>query len=169
MSSLFREMPGDAWESVPLEVLSQMIPAVRLVRFGTGADAGVALLARNQAHVSVNGQPIAGGLHVLRHRDEVLLGRQRFWFSAESTPVVTVYQLREGERRPTCPVCRGQVKDGEQAVRCPGCDRWFHQIDNAEGRRKTCWTYAATCRFCRHPTSLSGERAWHPGQEENNG
>src|SRR5262249_50821649 len=123
MSSLFRERPSDGWESISLDALTQDVPDVRLVRFGAGAEAGFGLLARTGAHVRVTGLPIAGGLHVLRHRDEVLLGRQRFWFSAESTPVVTTFQLREGERRPTCPVCRGPVKDGEQAVRCPGCDR----------------------------------------------
>lgn len=160
MSSLFRAQPDHSWESVPLESLNLGCPDVRLVRFGSGAEAGVALLAKPTARIRVNGLTIAGGLHVLNHRDELLVGRDRYCYSADATPVVTVFQLREGQRRPTCPVCRGQLKDGDQAVSCPRCERWFHQLD-----RKTCWTYKPTC-LCQHPTALNGATAWHPAQEE---
>jgi hypothetical protein len=138
-----------------------------IVRFGKGAEGGVALLAGPGVEVRVNGLPLVGGLRVLEHRDELLIDGQRYCFSAQSTPVVTTFHLQDGARRPTCPVCRGPLRDGEHAVHCPGCARWYHQIEPAEEHRgRTCWTYAATCRFCQHPTSLDGEAGWTPEKEE---
>jgi hypothetical protein len=166
MSSLWTQAET-VWHALSLDTeLSG--GAVRLARFGTGPDAGVALLARPEAEVRINGLPILGGLAILQHRDELLIGGRRFCFSAESTPLVTRFHLSEGARRPACPVCRGALQDEEEAVQCPGCGRWFHQIEASEGKRaRACWTYAATCRFCRHPTSLNGDTAWRPEQEEN--
>lgn len=169
MSSLWREVPGSDWESVPVcaDGLDLAHGTVRLVRFGEGAEGGVALLARPGIHVRVNGLPVLGGLAVLQHRDEVLIETERFCFSAQTRPVVTAFCLEAGTRRPTCPVCRGAINDGDAAVRCPSCGRWYHQVEAGEGSRaRTCWTYAATCRFDQHPTSLSGEVSWHPEQEE---
>jgi hypothetical protein len=104
---------------------------------------------------------------VLEHRDEVLVGRRRFYFSNESTPAVVIFRVQPGVRPVTCPVCRGPIKDGEQAVQCPGCGRWFHQLEPAEGKpARRCWTFAAGCRICSHPTALTGEPAWRPEKEE---
>lgn len=168
MSSLWREVPG-AWEAVPVcaDGLDLSAGGVRLVRFGEGAEGGVALLSRPGVHVRINGLPILGGLAVLQHRDEILIDTNRFCFSAQTRPAVVGFHLEAGARRPTCPVCRGAIHDDELAVRCPGCGRWYHQVEAGDGRRaRTCWTYAATCRFDQHPTSLSGEAAWRPEQEE---
>jgi hypothetical protein len=168
MSSLWKEISGATWEATPLnEELDLAAGSVRLVRFGEGAEGGVALLVQPGVYVRVNGLPILGGLCILQHRDEVLVDSQRVYFSSESTPLVMAFRLEAGARRPTCPVCRGPVGENDPAVRCPGCGRWFHQIEASEGRRgKTCWTYAATCRFCSHPSSLAGEPVWRPEQEE---
>ncbi len=168
MSNLWQ--PGStAWEAIPLE--TELAPgAVRLVRFGNSSDSGVALLMKPDVEVRINGLPTLGGLRILAHRDELLIEGRRFYYSAESTPLLTRFLLTEGTRRPTCPVCRGPLADGDQAIQCPGCGRWFHQSDEAQpGRRpRTCWSYAATCRFCRHPTALNGAAAWRPEQEEDN-
>jgi len=115
----------------------------------------------------VNGRPVLGGLRVLEHKDEVTLGPLRLFYSAESTPVVIVFQPPEGARLPTCPLCRGPVRAGDQAVQCPGCGRWFHQTNAADGKpAKNCWTYAPTCRFCNHPTALGGDAGWRPERED---
>jgi hypothetical protein len=166
MSNLWRQTPESVWEPLPLD--APCLPdGVRLLRFGQGAESAVALLTVPNAPVRVNGLPVLGGLCVLTHRDEILVNDQRYYFSAESRPVVTVFRLDEGARRPTCPVCRGVLKDGESSVRCPGCARRYHQIEPREGvKGRTCWTYAASCRFCNHPTSLTGEASWRPEQEE---
>ena len=119
-----------------------------------------ALLARPGVRARVNGEPVVGGCRLLDHKDEVLVGPVRLVFSGESAPVVTPY-AGAGQRAPTCPVCRGVVREGTPAVQCPGCGRWFHQHGE-----KTCWTYAGTCQFCDHPTSFAGEAAWRPDREE---
>jgi hypothetical protein len=170
MSSVWRQV-GGGWEPVPVPESAPLdgrafgVEGVHLVRFGRGSDRGTALLARGAPRV--NGQPVLGGLRVLEHADEVILGRVRFFFSAESTPVVVVFRRDGDARSPTCPLCRGPIRDGEQAVQCPGCSRWFHQtVPEGDRAGKPCWTYAPSCRFCNHPTSLSGEPAWRPEAEE---
>jgi hypothetical protein len=118
----------------------------------------------------VNGVLVPGGFRVLAHGDEILAAGKRYSFSDESLPAVTVYREVAGVRAPSCPVCRGPIKDGQDAVRCPRCAHWFHQIDGAGGRpAKPCWIYAETCRICGHPTSLSGESVWRPDMEEDYG
>jgi len=133
--------------------------------FVTLREGGAALLVWAEVRARVNGEPILGGLRLLDHRDEVLLGAARLIYSAQSAPAVTTFTLVGDQRPPICPVCRGQVRPGMQAVRCPGCGRWFHQLEaNGEQPARPCWTYAPTCRFCNHPTTLEGS-AWRPDQE----
>jgi len=127
---------------------------------------GAALLVRPGVRVRVNGEPVLGDLRLLEHRDEVLIGSVRVYFSQEATPAVVAFHLAEGQRPPICPICRGPVRDG-MAVQCPGCGRWFHQRPASDDQpAKPCWTYAPTCRFCSHPTALTSDAAWQPEQEE---
>jgi hypothetical protein len=163
MATVWREGPR-GWETASIrEALAE---GVRLVSAGRQPGRGVLLLVRRGVPVWVNGHPVLGGLRLLGHQDEVLVGRLRFFFSAESKPVIVPFRPSAGSRLPTCPVCRGPIREGEKAVECPGCGRWHHQADtSAHGRARHCWTYAATCRFCSHPTSLSGEPGWRPEEE----
>jgi hypothetical protein len=156
---------GREWRALPIPFSE--VTNLSVVRFGSGSESGVALIVRDGVSARVNGRPVPGGLRVLEHRDELLLGQERLFYSAESTPLVVAFHNAAGNRAPTCPLCRGPIRDGQQAVQCPGCARWFHQIAaTSDAPGKPCWTYAETCRFCNHPTALSGEPAWHPGLEE---
>ncbi|HWG47327.1 MAG TPA: hypothetical protein VN688_31480 [Gemmataceae bacterium] len=173
MSNLWRKTPGAGWEAVPLpgrvpgETFDLGISGLGFVALNHGLGGGMGLLVRTGLLVRVNGQPVIGGFRVLDHRDEILLGRRRFFFSAESTPIRVAFRLEDEGRSPACPVCRGLLRDGEQAVRCPGCNRWYHQIEAGEGQRgKPCWTYAQNCRFCHHPTALTENAGWRPEKEE---
>jgi hypothetical protein len=168
MSNIWREVAGGGWQATALaEDGPLLLDGGLLCRFGRGSEGGVALLVRRGLRALVNGQAVLGGLRVVVHKDEVLLGQSRFFFSAEAVPVVARFRLEAGSRAPTCPTCRGPLRDGEEAVQCPGCRRWYHQIAaQANEKGKTCWTYAPTCRFCTHPTSLGGEPVWRPEQEE---
>ena len=166
MSSVWREVRGGGWQPVAIPE-AQGAPAVavevegaRFLRFGAGDERRTALVLPPGVAARVNGRPVLGGLRVLEHKDEVIFGRSRLFCSAESAPVVVVFRRAEGARSPTCPLCRGPVRDGDRAVQCPGCGRWFHQAD------KPCWTYAPTCRFCNHPTALGGEAGWRPERED---
>jgi hypothetical protein len=162
MSCLWLEHAG-AWQARALaggRVLAGDELALAGIAFVPLPRGQAALLVRPGVRVRVNGEPVFGGVRLLEHKDEVLIGARRVVFSGEATPVVTTFTAA-GQRPPVCPVCRGPVREGTQAVQCPGCGRWFHQQD-----AKTCWTYAATCRFCNHPTSFSAETCWRPDQEE---
>ena len=88
----------------------------------------MALIAGGEVSIYVNGSAVIGGIHVLRHKDELVVDGARAYFSAESTPVVEVYQHDGSRRRPRCPICRGEIQDGQSIVRCPGCSRISHQI-----------------------------------------
>jgi hypothetical protein len=175
MSSLWREIPGEGWRAFPIAKeagegeLCLADEGIRLIVLANGPERGVGLLAESGAAVRVNGQPVLGGFRVLEHRDEILAGRTRLFFSAESTPVQVVHRLQPGMRPPTCPTCRGKIQDGDQAVQCPrtSCRLWYHQgATAAQGKVKTCWTYGPTCRSCQHPTALSAEPIWRPEMEE---
>lgn len=133
------------------------LPGVGLL----GLRQGAALFVRAGVWVRVNGEAVLGGMRLLEHQDEVLTEAGRWYFSAQSAPVITTFSLPTGGRVPTCPVCRGPVREGEPAVQCPGCGRWAHQ---AEAR--ACWAYAPACRFCNHPTSFADEATWRPGEED---
>src|SRR5262249_19499577 len=152
MSSLWKQTADRSWQQVPLVGVDP--DGIRLFPFGRGAERSVALMAAPDTRVWVNGLPLLGGLRVLEHQDEILHGGGRLYFSAEGTPTVAAFHVQAGVRVPSCPVCRGPLKDGDAAVQCPGCGRWFHQavtpVVDAPGspvRAKSCWTYAATCRF----------------------
>ena len=127
---------------------------------------GAVLLARPQAWVRVNGEPVLGGMRILEHKDEVLVEDVRLVFSQESVPVQVTFAAASGQRLPTCPICRGPIREGMQAVQCPGCGRWFHQLSGDGQPAKPCWTYAPTCRFCNHPTALGGAAGWQPERED---
>ena len=170
---------GDAgsttWEPVPLRFRSEpgavrssvRIDDLAFLEFGPATEREIVLIVPVGVRAFVNGLPVPGGLRVLAHGHEILAAGKRYSFSDESLPVVAVFRVGAGERTPTCPVCRGPIKDGENAVRCPRCSHWFYQVDGAEGKpAKPCWTYAESCRICSHPTSLSGDSVWRPDMEE---
>lgn len=141
--------------------------ATRIMSFVSGTRPTYLLIAAARSDVRVNGSAVVGAIRVLQHQDEVSVGAQRLFFSAQAVPLVELYRCDGSPRRLRCPVCRGEIQDEQQVVRCPGCSRLFHQIPaGPDTPEKPCWTYSPECRFCTHPTSLSGEAFWQPGGEE---
>jgi hypothetical protein len=174
MSCIWQELAPGRWQPLALPSGRTLggetfgVPGIALFITGQG-ERGAALLVRPGVWVRVNGEPVLGGLRWLEHKDEVLAGDSRLFFSLESTPTVVPFRLTEGARAPTCPICRGPIKEGSDAVQCPGCTRWFHQAAPADGRAgKPCWTYSGTCRFCNHPTAFDAAAGWRPDREEVN-
>ncbi len=154
-------------EGAGVRYLTAASDGVRIVAFSNDTRPAHALLAPASVAVRVNGSLVVGGLRVLQHKDEIRIGSQQLFFSAESVPVAEEYRHEGSGRRPRCPVCRAAVQDGQTVVRCPGCSRLYHQIEaTGDSPEKPCWTYSPSCRFCEHPTSMSGETAWRPEQEE---
>jgi hypothetical protein len=143
-----------------------VIGEMAFLQFGPATDRGIVLFAPVEIGVRVNGLP-APGMRVLTHGDEILVEGKRYRFSDESVPEITTFREVTGVRAPNCPICRGPIKDGQEAVRCPRCGHWFHQASATAGSpAKACWTYAETCRICRHPTSLDGHSIWRPDMED---
>lgn len=140
--------------------------SIVLATFGSGGDAVAAIFSPTETAIWVNGETVLGGMKVLAHRDEILVGGELYCYSAQSRPAVAAFALAEGERRPRCGVCRMAIEDGQATVACPQCARVFHQLEAAgEQAAKLCWTYRPAC-LCGHPTGLGEEDAWRPDQEE---
>jgi hypothetical protein len=173
MTTMWREVAG-GFEAKPLQVIEggAMLDVgaaeggLRIVPFREGTRPSHVLLVRDHLAARVNGWPVVGGIRVLDHKDEITVGGQRMYFSAQSQPTVEVYQHDGSQRGPRCPICRTEVQNGQAIVRCPSCLRIYHQIDaTGDTPAKPCWTYSPECRFCSHPTSLSGDAAWRPEEE----
>jgi hypothetical protein len=105
--------------------------------------------------VCVNGNPLAAGIVVLRDRDEVLVGKRRYFFSTETLAVGEVYG--GGDQRAFCPRCKLEIAAGTPVVRCPGCGVRHH-----ESETYPCWTYAEHCTMCDYPTALDAGFRWTP-------
>jgi hypothetical protein len=178
MSCLWYEAGGEAnlaWRAVELaaEVVDLAAPLelpLRIAKFGGGdGPHEVALLVRGRPAAWCNGRPVLGGLKILAHRDELLIGGRTLFYSDETLPVVRNFELADGKRRPRCPVCRQNVEDGQAIVACPRCGRVFHQINsNESGEAKLCWTYRPAC-LCDHPTQLDPDAVWRPEKELSDG
>src|SRR5690349_3257254 len=116
MSSVWREV-GSEWVPVAIPeaegtpAVAVEVAGARFLRFGAGAERRTALVLPLGIAARVNGRPVLGGLRVLEHKDEVLFGRSRLFYSAESAPVAVAFRRAEGARSPTCPLCRGAVRD----------------------------------------------------------
>jgi hypothetical protein len=140
-----------------------------MIPLGARGESQMALLAPLNDRVWVNGEPLLGSLRILRHRDEILVGRQLFCFSGQSHPTVFEFVLAPGSRNPRCAVCRMAVEEGQAAVACPQCARVYHQLDAVgEQLAKQCWTYRKAC-LCGHPTGLTEDAVWHPESDEVHG
>lgn len=167
MSTFWHLQSGEAgptWRALPITEVVDLPFELRTV--GQGSEVAMALLLSPGKSGFVNGEPLLGGLRLLNHRDEVVTPGERYYYSAQSKPLVAIHRSAPDARRLKCPVCRMAIEDGQAVVACPQCARVYHQID-AEGDRqaKHCWTYRQAC-MCSHPTSLADENVWRPEQEE---
>lgn len=112
-------------------------------------------LAGDRARLRINGEPLALGIAVLRHRDELRLGGDApFYFSTERPAEVQVYPHDDA---PRCPRCAQAIGRDEPCVRCPGCGVRHHQRED-----RPCWTYAPSCALCDQPTELDAGLRWTP-------
>ncbi|MBW2295893.1 MAG: hypothetical protein JRG89_12595 [Deltaproteobacteria bacterium] len=125
----------------------------------SGADIWVAMQSPTGT-LRVNGVPVATGLRVLAHRDELRMGvgGPLLYFSNEALPRVVAYDPAASDETAHCPRCRRLIEPGTLAVQCPGCRVW-HCLTEAT----PCWTYTPDCALCQHPTDLEGELRWVPG------
>lgn len=118
----------------------------RIITFGNPPRQ--ALIAADGA-ARVNGEPLRGGVRVLRDQDCILLGPNLMaFFCAYSPPRVIEYSPTEyGTLH--CPVCTRPLEG--PVVRCPRCGRFFCESDDGFN----CWSAGPTCPSGDgQPTSL---------------
>lgn len=163
----------DVWDILPLETGSRYrltgSSAHPVARASAGASGGCAVLMshkgpRGAEWVLLSSQGayaarVNGTLHgvkMLADRDEVRVNRTRLFFSSEALAQVEPFPGADGHAG-KCPRCNAGFDVGQLSVRCPKCGVWSHQFDG-----RNCWTYAAGCASCGHPTALDAGFAWTP-------
>lgn len=83
------------------------------------------LIMPASAGISVNGIPIATGIHVLQHKDEVSAPDGTLaYFSIEALPQVVSFTGPAAR----CGRCRSAIEAGAAAVQCL-CAVWYHHAE----------------------------------------
>ena len=147
-----------AWQLAPVSDGANEFDGVLVIPAALSLSAARwLLLCVGATDVRVNGRPVAAlGLHVLADRDEILISRDRFYFSNEELARVLPFP---GLAQPACcPRCKQKLEVGDPAVACPRCQAWHHQSD-----KFPCWTYGETCALCQQQsTALDAGYSWTP-------
>lgn len=110
------------------------------------------LLCAADSNVLVNGSPTFG-IRILADRDEVRVGRQQFYFSAERVVRPEPFAGPDGTR---CARCGIAILKETLAAQC-GCGLWFH-----ESQDSGCFLYADRCCGCESPTAIDAGFCWSP-------
>jgi hypothetical protein len=115
------------------------------------------LLVADTGKVRVNGRSVPTRIRVLRDQDEIRVGAERFFFSAEERAQVCGFS-GDGQSA-SCPRCKQPLHRGDLSVRCPGtrCGVSYHQSEVLP-----CWTYADRCALCGYPTALDAGYQFSP-------
>jgi Prokaryotic RING finger family 1 len=91
--------------------------------------------------VRVNGlSPLP--IQILGDRDEVRIGDECYYFSAQSP--VEIVAFRGDKKEVRCARCLARLADGTQIVQCPACRAHHHA---------SCWTYDTRCQKCPFQTT----------------
>ena len=62
-------------------------------------------------------------------------------------PVVVPFVPVQGQRLPTCPICRGPIRAGMEAVQCPGCGGDLEHVRWDNGGEKIACTNWRECKY----------------------
>jgi hypothetical protein len=135
------------------------LPSPRAILLRVGGSAQERWVLVGDGSIRINGTPLAGGIRVLQHRDEIHVGNNPpVYFSTERPARIEAFP---GAERPIrCPRCRLEIRTGDLAVRCGRCGIWHH-----ENEEYPCWTYpeAETCAACQvQPNTLDAGLSWFP-------
>ena len=169
MPQLFHLQPDGVCEVVALPLLAHRLAvgsgagALSIVPTSQagGQTAWALIVGVPQGAARVNAMRLPHGIRMLRHRDEIRLGNERFFFSTESLARIEPFpglDARGGVVSARCPRCTDPIHAGAPAVRCPSCDIWHHEMPEI-GR--ACWSYW-TCAVCGGPNDITDEFRWDP-------
>ena len=130
------------WQSISLEAGQPVRLGAAL--FVAQAKGRHCLLVADGGTVTVDGLPSLP-LRVLADKDEVRVGHELCYFSAQSAAGVVPFTGESGDI--LCSRCKGKMSVGDLAVQCPRCGAWHHQTEALP-----CWTYDSRCSGCDQPT-----------------
>ncbi|MDZ7411903.1 MAG: RING finger protein [Candidatus Hadarchaeum sp.] len=132
-------------------------PGFSLCVYRDGMRSRFALISKER--MFVNAGAVAGGIAVLRDRDELRINGHTFFFSAEAVPEVQLAST--AEKSIPCPICGDTISEGQRVVRCPRCFTVYHQD---EERARPCWASLEKCATfgCEFPTKVDATALWIP-------
>jgi hypothetical protein len=159
---------GGRYERTELSAagLSLLQGSVRLDLVEGGAPSALAkvlpfarravLLARSEARVLVNGEPVLG-VTVLEERDEVFVDGESLLFGAGNVAAPRAFAAEDGAQR--CGRCRRVLHPGDEVVECGRCSGLHHEgRPAAEEEALLCWSHAPVCGVCQRDRG-----GWTPG------
>ena len=118
---------------------------------------GVCLFVAPGWRVAVNGAPLATGLRILQHRDEIACGDGTVvYFTTEDPPAVAPFAGPPAK----CGRCRIPLTEGAPSIRC-NCGVHYHHA------APSCFEYGDNpiCVACSKPTRLDGSGLWSPEED----
>jgi hypothetical protein len=165
------ELPVDVGTDAPRAVAAEHFPvsinqercrnATVIFPVGEGSSRVNVLVWGGGRSVRVNGLALTTGLRVLADKDEIAIGdRTPLFYTTES--VAEIESFAGSAREIFCPRCTLPIGKDKLVVRCPNCGIIHHQ-DAELG----CWTYAAGCAVCAHPTAMEAGFRWTPEESWN--
>lgn len=151
-------VPADRGEDAKCVAI---LPLEGQVPLGAAGDSiGVALVPEplDQA-VTLNCAPLGAGLHLLRHRDALELGGQRYWLAVRTAVEEVEYDPQRHGSDIFCARTRRRISGGDRVVACPGtpgqrCELIF---------TATAWRAGVRCHNCGFDPN---EKPWSPAAEQ---
>jgi hypothetical protein len=115
------------------------------------------LLVGEAGAAEVNGVPVAPGVAVLDHRDQIeTRGGRTLFLSLEQRARVVPFP---GAAAVACARCRLEITPGAPATRCPRCGVYAH-----ESQESLCFSYDPKCAACGSTAALDGALEWNAGE-----
>ena len=139
----------------PTEVVIQPLYPV------AGVIGAMVVAESSSRRVSLNGVPLAAGIHLLRHADRVDIDQQTFWISTQATVEETTYDPAVHGEEVFCFLTKARLTEGQPIKICPGVPG----NDCGVIYKAAAWDMAmqsSTPLKCPNCGYRSGHAEWHP-------
>jgi hypothetical protein len=146
---------GGAEPHVPTGVVIQPLHPV------AGVIGALVVAVSSSRRVSLNGIPLAAGIHLLRHADRVDVDQQTYWISTQATIEEATYDPALHGEEVFCFMTKARLAAGQPIKICPGVPG----TDCGVIYKAAAWDMAmqsSTPLKCPSCGYRPGQAEWHP-------